>query len=296
SMVYSRELKIENTEFFEEPFHIMVNIGNENEDYSLPAAMVLVDGKEIFKPSDFKKGSGPLSRKIILSASSDLEVKLDGETGSYVEVTILGWLKDDLMVDIDGNIYRTVKIGSQVWMAENLRVTKFNDGTPIPLVKDAGSWYRLTTPGYCWYDNDSASYHNNFGILYNYYAINSGNICPEGWHIPTGEEFRKLVSTLDPGADFVRHEASLKAGGKLKESGTTHWADPNTGATNASGFTALPGGCRSYAGNFSNLGTFGYFGGCTDEASLALRYATGSVFMRDKVSRYVGVSVRCVKD
>ena len=100
---------------------------------------------------------------------------------------------------------------------------------------------------------------------------------------------------MDPGADFVKHEASLTAGGKLKESGTLHWADPNTGATDEQGFTALPGGCRSYTGNFSMLGTFGYFGSSTNETTLALRFATGSAFMRDGISGYVGVSVRCVK-
>ena len=188
-------------------------------------------------------------------------------------------------------------------MAENLRVTLFNDGVEIPHVTDPATWYQLdarrggqTQPAYCWYNNDSSSFKDPYGALYNFHAINSGKLCPAGWRVPTEKDFQQLIKHLDPQADFVRHEASLTAGGKLKETASLHWSEPNVGATNESGFTALPGGCRSYAGNFSTQGGFGYYGAQGDGVTIAVRSATGSVFMRDKVLGYVGVSVRCVKD
>jgi uncharacterized protein (TIGR02145 family) len=201
-----------------------------------------------------------------------------------------------IVTDIDGNIYQTVKIGKQVWMAENLAVTHYNDGTPIPEVTDAATWYGLESPGYCWYNNDSARFGKVFGALYNYHTIESEKLCPEGWRVPDAEDFRILLSNLDPSADFVKHEVSRIAGGKMKSPDTLLWTQPNVEATNASGFSALPGGCRSYAGNFSMAGSFGYYGAADNTTSLALRAATGSVFMRDKVSGYVGVSVRCLKE
>jgi uncharacterized protein (TIGR02145 family) len=197
--------------------------------------------------------------------------------------------------DIDGNIYQTVKIGKQIWMAENLRVTTFNDGEPIPLVTSGHEWYNLRTAAYCWYNNDSTAFSNPFGALYNYHAINTGRLCPPGWRIPTQQDFQTLISALDPDANFIIHETSTKAGGMLKAIGTNYWAEPNTAATNESGFSALPGGCRSWAGNFSMMNAFGYYGSTPDNSSLAVRFATGSAFMRSEISGYVGVSIRCVK-
>jgi len=147
--------------------------------------------------------------------------------------------KDTVVTDVDGNVYNTVTIGSQVWLAENLKTTKYNDGTPIPLVKDSIEWSNLSTPGYCWYSNDSVSYAQTYGAMYNWYTLETGNLCPTGWRIPSEEDWGKLIEYLGD-----------KAGGKLKETGTTHWKSPNTGATNSSGFTALPGGVRRYDGIF----------------------------------------------
>lgn len=186
-----------------------------------------------------------------------------------------------------------VTIGGQVWMAANLRVSTFNDGTPIPQVEDY-SWANLTSPAYCWYNNDSAMCDRTIGKLYNYYAINSGKLCPVGWRMPTEEDYQQLINYLDPEANFVRHEISYIAGGKMK--GLDYWLLPNIGATNESGFSALPGGCRSYAGNFSMGGTFGYYGFVPNQGSIAMRWCTGSLFMRDGISEYVGVSVRCIKE
>jgi uncharacterized protein (TIGR02145 family) len=200
------------------------------------------------------------------------------------------------MEDIDGNIYRTIKIGKQTWIAENLRVTTFNDGELVPLVSDGSEWYNLKTAAYCWYDNDSTAYSDPYGALYNYHAINTGKLCPPGWRVPTQQDFQILISALDPDANFVRHEASTIAGGMLKATGTTFWSEPNIEATNVTGFSALPGGCRSWAGNFSMMNAFGYYGTTPDNSSLTVRSATSSAFMRSGISGYVGVSVRCVKE
>ncbi len=147
--------------------------------------------------------------------------------------------------DIDGNSYTAVVIGDQVWMAENLRTTKYNDGTPIPLVTDNNEWKNLTTPAYCWYDNDESTYKENFGAFYTLYTVQTEKLCPQGWHVPTKEEW-----------DVLKNYLGLDRGGKLKEAGTVTWDSPNTGATNESGFTALGGGIRNcLSGQFEYKGT-----------------------------------------
>lgn len=144
------------------------------------------------------------------------------------------------VVDIDGNIYHTLLIETQVWMVENLKTTKFRNGDPIPY------WNNSTSRGYCWYNNDSI-YKSTYGAIYNYYtSADSRSICPPGWHIPSVEDWTTLINYL--GGDSV-------AGGKLKEVGTMHWHSPNTGATNIVGFTALPGGARDCGNNFINMGS-----------------------------------------
>ncbi len=133
--------------------------------------------------------------------------------------------------DGDGNVYTSVKIGTQTWLSENLKTTKFNDGTPIPLVTDNNEWKNLATPGYCWYGNDEATHKNVYGALYNWHAVSTGKLCPKGWHVPSSDE----IDVLDI---FIGNDV----GGKLKETGTTHWRAPNTGANDQYGFRALPGG------------------------------------------------------
>ena len=136
----------------------------------------------------------------------------------------------NIVKDIDGNIYHTVTIGNQVWMVENLKTTRYNDGTAIPNVTDSSVWSKLSTPAYCWYNNDASSYKATYGALYNWYAVNVQKLCPKGWHVASNAEFYALNSFLDGEC------------GKLKEAGTIHWYSPNKGATNETGFTALPGG------------------------------------------------------
>ncbi len=196
------------------------------------------------------------------------------------------------MTDQDGNTYKTITIGTQTWMAENLRVTKYRNGDPIPNVTDDTAWENLSTGAYCTYehttDKDKIA---TYGRLYNWYAVNdSRNIAPAGWHVPTDDEWTTLTTYL--GGEEV-------AGGKMKEIGTTHWESPNTGATNESGFTALPGGYRYSDGTFYVIGYTGYWWSAI-EVSLhfawyrLLFYSNSNVF-RNYLSHELGFSVRCVK-
>jgi uncharacterized protein (TIGR02145 family) len=159
------------------------------------------------------------------------------------------------VTDIDGNVYETIQIGTQWWIKENLRTTHFRNGDPIPLVTDDTAWAGLSTPAYCEYGNDPANV-TDYGRLYNWYAVaDSRYIAPQGWHVATDEEWKQLEMYLG----MSQSEANLTGirgtveGGKLKEAGTVHWQSPNTGATNESGFTALPGGYRFIFGSFLNI-------------------------------------------
>jgi uncharacterized protein (TIGR02145 family) len=192
--------------------------------------------------------------------------------------------------DPDGNIYKTIKIGNQTWMSENLKTTKFNDGTAIPLVIDNAAWLGLNAPAYCWYDNDS-TYKNTYGALYNGYAVNTGKLCPAGWHVSSDAEWSGLITYL--GGENV-------AGGKLKEKGTTHWSSTNPGATNESGFTALPGGSRYSNGFFFTIKNLGYWWTSIEGKTLNGWYRSiynrNSVVSRNYYDLTNGFSVRCLKD
>jgi len=201
------------------------------------------------------------------------------------------------VTDIEGNVYITVTIGTQVWMAENLKTTKFNNGTTIPQVTGATTWSNLTSPGYCWnLYNDY--YKEPYRALYNWYTINTGNLCPTGWHVPTDAEWTILISYLG---------GQNEAGGKLKEIGTTHWHSPNTGATNETGFTALPGGYQStYYGTFMNIGKSSIWWSTTEYSSNSMYPSTSAYYLELYYTlsssnsifsdKKFGQSVRCIKD
>jgi uncharacterized protein (TIGR02145 family) len=152
------------------------------------------------------------------------------------------------VTDVEGITYNAIKIGTQILMAENLRTTHLKYGLPIPLAIGRNEWFSRGTPAHCWYNNDSSSYYAKYGALYNWYAVNTGNLCPTGWHVPSDEEWRTLIDNL--GGISV-------AGGKMKETGTTSWIEKNEGASNKSGFTGLPGGYRWYDSGFEGLGVQG---------------------------------------
>lgn len=232
--------------------------------------------------------------EVQMQYNSGDRLKLTGISGNYSTVVIDIPTESKSITfnfiactDENENNYPIVKIGNQVWMAENLKTTKYNGGTAIPLVTDSAAWSNLTTPGYCWYDNDSATYANPYGALYNWYTVGTGNLCPTGWHVPTKAKWTTLTDYL--GGENV-------AGGKLKETGTTHWANPNEGATNETGFTALPGGSRIYSG----IGYYGFWWSATEAYSdkavsreLDFDYSYFFLFNDPKKA---GFSVRCIKD
>jgi len=200
--------------------------------------------------------------------------------------------------DIDGNVYKMVTIGTQIWMAENLKTTKLNDGTLIPLVTDGTAWTYLETPGYCWYNNDAAANKNTYGALYNWRTVDTRKLCPTGWHVPSDAEWTTLTTYL--GGESV-------TGNKLKETGTSHWLSPNTGATNETGFTALPGGYRDERGGpnsnwgiFSSIGIYGYWWSTT-VAIVGGIWNRNLFYYHSDVSRSAdshrkGLSVRCLLD
>ena len=198
--------------------------------------------------------------------------------------------ESETVKDIDGNEYPVVKIGKQIWMTTNLKTTRYNDGTAIPLVTDGAAWAVLSTPGYCWYDNDE-SFKIAYGALYNGYAVSAGKLCPDNWHVPGDEEWAALARYLG-GDNF--------AGEKLKAAGTSYWVSPNQGATNESGFTALPGGLRYHDGIFRDFGFSGYWWSSTEySASRAwfsyMDYEHSNLFRFNNLKK-IGFSVRCIRN
>ena len=201
------------------------------------------------------------------------------------------------MTDQDGNVYKTITMGTQTWMAENLRTTKYRDGTDIPNIC-YGEWNIHETGAYCTYNNttDAVSIAT-YGRLYNWYAVtNSHNIAPAGWHVPTDAEWTTLITEL--GGESV-------AGSKMKETGTTHWITPNTGATNESGFTGLPTGMRGSQGPepfFNFMSECGTYWSSTEPtpASAVGAYCRlscdNATVYRYYDSKRVGFAVRLVKD
>jgi uncharacterized protein (TIGR02145 family) len=212
---------------------------------------------------------------------------------SYGNDLTLTTTNSSQVTDIDGNVYNTITIGTQVWLKENLKTTKYNDGSAIPNVTDNTAWSTTTTGAYSDYSNTS-SYSTTYGKLYNFYVVastNTKNVCPTGWHVPTNTEWTTLT-------DYLGGEAV--AGGKLKETGTAHWLTPNTGSTNETGFTALPGGYRGQSGAFGLIGNSGFWwssteGGTTFAYYRYMYYGNGNLNSGDN-DKHGGFSVRCMKN
>ena len=198
-----------------------------------------------------------------------------------------------IVKDVDGNVYKTVRIGTQTWMAENLKATKYNNGTPIPLVTTDTEWSNLSTPGYCWYLNDEATYKNIYGALYNWYTVNTKKLCPAGWHVPSDAEWTTLTTYL--GGVSV-------AGEKLRETSTTHWNSPNPRTTNEYNFTALPGGLRDNKGAFRSIGSHGWwwsaqeFEVLSSAANCWFIYCKSPYMLLSADKKEFGLSIRCLKD
>jgi uncharacterized protein (TIGR02145 family) len=209
-------------------------------------------------------------------------------------VVVNGCKKDDdpspdPVTDIDGNVYKTVKIGNQIWMAENLKVSKLNDRTNITWVTVGQSWAETEDPAYCGYAKSQEN-ADIYGGLYNWAAVNTGKLAPEGWHVATKFDWAKLI-------EYLGGETETPI--KLKESGTVHWTSPND-ATNITGFTALPGGSRNTEGIFFGLGINATWWSATessDSKAYLFELSTNNVNPLQSASyKECGFSIRCVKD
>jgi uncharacterized protein (TIGR02145 family) len=195
--------------------------------------------------------------------------------------------------DIDGNLYKTVTIGTQVWMAVNLKTTKYRNGNSIGTTNPATlNISAESTPKYQWANYGIESNVATYGRLYTWHtATDSRGICPTGWHLPSDAEWTTLTTFL--GGNSI-------AGGKLKEAGTSHWLSPNTGATNSSGFTALPGSDRLSSGAFYDFGYYGGWWSSTEAGAIyagfwSILYSTSEV-SRNNSYKTFGFSVRCLRD
>jgi len=232
-----------------------------------------------------------IGSKLNEGANQDLKVDFTptdainyNSTSKTVKINVTASLTGTV-TDIDGNVYKTVKIGSQWWMAENLKVTKYRNGdvigTTTPSTLDISS---ESTPKYQWAYNGNESNVVIYGRLYTWYAAtDSRNVCPTGWHLPTDSEW-STISIVDEG-------------GKLKEIGTTHWTSPNTGATDEYGFKALPGGGRGVTGAFTGMGVLGGWWNYApiNVGVIKLSYDNNYTFTM-YWDKSCGFSVRCVKD
>ena len=201
---------------------------------------------------------------------------------------------EEQVSDIEGNTYAVIQIGNQVWMAENLKTSTFSDGSPIPDVENYDEWASLILPAYCWYNNDSLN-SDDYGALYNSYTVETEMLCPEGWHVPSDEDWIELETVLG---------GAGTAGGALKETGTSYWKIPNTRANNESGFTARPGGYRSYNGTYNLIRIDGFWWSTSEKSWYGLSdrvmyrtlsYDDQSMFRRI-AEKANGFSVRCVKN
>jgi uncharacterized protein (TIGR02145 family) len=193
--------------------------------------------------------------------------------------------------DIDGNIYLTINVGKQIWIAENLKTTKFNDGKPIKLVTDDKAWEQSKTAAYCWYKNDIKN-KDVYGALYNWYTIKTGKLCPKNWHVPTASEWESMLTFLgDPS----------EAGDKLKEEGTAHWKNLTSNATNEFDFTALPSGMRLRSGIFPVYGDlYAIWWSSTTHSNIDAwncgLHNDSSILFHGYDNFQNGFSVRCIMD
>ena len=201
------------------------------------------------------------------------------------------------VTDVDGNFYPSIIINGQEWMQQNLAVTKYRNGDPIPTGLDDATWFSTTSGAYAIYNNDAVN-NTLYGKLYNGYAVNdTRGLCPSGWHVPSDAEWSTFINYLDPNANGGDSYPNL-AGGKMKS--TTGWNSPNEGATNESGFTGLPGGYRYAIGSSNDIGFYGYWWSSTESGS-NLAWSRLLVYYDSSVTRNLhnkqdGRSVRCVRD
>ncbi len=307
------------------PEPILLAPANNSVDSVLPITLKWQEIPGFFK-YDIYVGTNPDSMQMLIFNYTSNEITLDNllestkyywkigikslETGETNESKIWNFAaiqndlqQTDTVTDVDGNTYKTVKIGNQWWMAENLKVTKYADGTAIPLVENAEVWNKMSDEekAYCFYGN-SQEYKNQFGALYSWSAAMNGEsgsdtnpsnvqgVCPTGWHLPANSEWTELVDFL--GGNQI-------AGGKMKTTGLEYWLQPNVGATNESGFSALPAGYRVNSGQFQHLTLKAYFWSSSTNLSKAFYrslWTNSKAIENPSGDKNLGFSVRCVKN
>jgi uncharacterized protein (TIGR02145 family) len=271
AIITTRTIGSADLDAFENCFSLNIQNG-DGINNMVSYAVIKIDGVQIVGQKDFKKNPAIITKEICnLTAQSNIEIQVSGKAGNYIGVWIEGILKPNKFKDLrDGKIYKTVIIGTQTWLAENLAYETLT-----------GSWA---------YNNDAVNMHE-YGLLYDWPA--AMNACPVGWHLPSDAEWTILTTYI--GGESV-------AGGKMKEAGTSHWYSPNTGATNESGFSGLPGGFRRFDGAFINLGYLGYWWSSTEVSETPtvvwlryLHYYDSRVIIGNGDKEY-GWSVRCVRN
>ena len=270
-----------------------------NADNSEPDNSAMLDVKSTSKGMLVPRMTSA-QRDAIASPASGLLIYCTDNTPGYYYYNGTNWVgltgtgpggnSPSTCIDFDGNAYATITIGTQTWMAENLRVTHYRNGDAIPNVTDSAAWTVLSTGAYCWYNNNQ-NVNSKYGALYNWYAVNdSRGLCPQGWHMSTYDEWSKLLSYL--GGYFY-------AGGRMK-SLSTLWTSPNTDATNSSGFTALPGGCRAPNGPFNFVGNNGLWWTSaemsSDNAVYRILFYNSARLDMTNIHKRTGESVRCLRD
>ncbi len=235
-----------------------------------------------------------------------------GEEGQVLSVVdgVIQWADlahdpGNTVTDIDGNVYQVVEIDGVEWMAENLKVTTYRNGDPIPNVTANADWAALETGAYVAYNNNP-DHIETYGILYNWYAVDDERgLCPEGWRVPSDEELEDFMNFLDPNGSINDNNAAgkIKATGTLGDGEGGLWSPPNTGAIDQYGFSALPAGGRFSNGNFAGMNDLTYFWSATPTPSEILQRAwiwymsyNTDTFYRNNYSRKEGYSIRCIKD
>lgn len=259
---------------------------NYKEIFSIPAGNYTCQIQNLLPNTEYYFRAFAITN---LGTSYSIEQKITTLNGS--DITFNPNISYGTMTDIDGNTYYTVMIGNQTWMAENLKVTHYQNGDLIEHVTDNQQWSERTTGAYCAYQNEPENV-NSYGLLYNWYAINDERkIAPEGWRVPTTEDYQILSDYL--GSD-------TESGAKIKEVGTTHWKSPNAGADNASGLTALPGGIRYDDGSFNNKTWNCYFWTATQKTDnrswYRVLYSDNTNLDLEYTSYKFGLSIRCIKE
>jgi uncharacterized protein (TIGR02145 family) len=211
---------------------------------------------------------------------------------TFLLVLFNAFMFSQTVEDIDGNSYGFSTIGTQTWMSEDLRTSKLNDGTALFLVTENIEWDSLKTPGYCWYSDLDSTQKVLYGPLYNWHAVNSGKLCPAGWHVPSNSEWDTLIVYLG---------GNTMAGGSLKEIGSRHWKRTNIGAKNDVAFRALPAGIRGDGGTFSKLGESACWWTSTahktqGRAFIKILLYYSIYIYTDNKNLSNGFSVRCMKN